>query len=96
MMSQSFESGFWDSTGRSRSACGGEAPTSFRGAHSRSAAGPSDPALRPVAVTGQAFSRLGRDAFIVREPHTKPTENFPLELRAKTLAPPWVVMLSGT
>ena len=37
------------STGPAHSACGGPAPTSSRRAHSRSAAGPSDPPLRPLA-----------------------------------------------
>ena len=37
------------STGPARSACGGPAPTSSRRAHSRPAAGPSDPSLRPLA-----------------------------------------------
>ena len=45
----------WDScsTGLSRSACGGDAPTSFCGAHSRSAAGPSDTGLAPSAIEGR-------------------------------------------
>lgn len=37
------------STGSARSACGGQVPTSSRGAHSHSAAGPSDPPLGPFA-----------------------------------------------
>lgn len=37
------------SAGLARSACGGHAPTSLFSAHSRSAAVPSDPSLRPSA-----------------------------------------------
>jgi hypothetical protein len=37
------------SAGPARSACGGRAPTSLLNAHSRSAAVPSDPSLRPSA-----------------------------------------------
>jgi hypothetical protein len=37
------------STGPARSACGGQAPTSDRRAHSRTAADPSDPSLEPLA-----------------------------------------------
>ena len=40
------------SGGLSRSACGGEAPTSFLCAHSRPAAGPSDSALGPFGDAG--------------------------------------------
>jgi hypothetical protein len=78
MMRQRFESGFGDSTGRSRSACDRQTPTSLPGAHSRTAVGPSDPALRPLAVVCAVSSWLCRDAFIVREPHTKATKNFHL------------------
>jgi len=84
MMGQRFESGFGGSTGRSRSACDSQTPTSLVGAHSRTAVDPSDPALHPLAVVCHVFSGLCRDVFIVREPHTNATENFPLELRAKT------------
>ena len=83
-MGQRFESGFGGSTGRSRSACDSQTPTSLVGAHSRTAVDPSDPALHPLAVVCHVFSGLCRDVFIVREPHTNVTENFPLELRAKT------------
>jgi hypothetical protein len=38
------------STGPARSGCGGQAPTSLRGAHSRTAADPSDPSLEPLAA----------------------------------------------
>jgi len=41
-----------NSGGLSRSAGGGDAATSFFGAHSRGAAGPSDPALEALADVG--------------------------------------------
>jgi len=40
-------------SGPARSACGGEAPTSFLMAHSRSAAGPSDTGLASSAIEEQ-------------------------------------------
>ena len=46
---QSDSNGGSRSTGPARSACGGQAPTSARGAHSRTAADPSDPSLGPFA-----------------------------------------------
>ena len=42
--------------GPARSACGGQAPTSSGRAHSRSPAGPSDPALRPFAADRKRHS----------------------------------------
>jgi len=66
MMGQRFDSGFWDWTGRSRSACDSQTPTSFLGAHSRAAVDPSDPALHPLAVVGQVLPWLYHDLFIVR------------------------------
>lgn len=96
MMGQRFESGFGDSTGRSRSACDSQTPTSFLGAHSRAAVDPSDPALHPLAVVGPVSLRRCHVASIIREPHTKATENFPLELRAKTHTPIWNLSNSKT
>ena len=55
------------SGGLFRSACGGEAPTSFSEAHSHSAAGPSDPALGPFAAARRVYSKQMRiDSFTVR------------------------------
>ncbi len=88
MSGRRFESGFSDSTGRSRSACDSQTPTSLPGAHSRTAVDPSDPALHTLGGMRHVSSWLGHDASIVKEPHTKTTEDFPLELRAKTLSTP--------
>jgi hypothetical protein len=44
------------SAGPARSACGGHAPTSLFSAHSRSAAVPSDPSLRPSAYERRTCS----------------------------------------
>lgn len=78
MMRQRFESGFGDSTGRSRSACDRQTPTSLPGAHSRTAVGPSDPALRPLAVVCPVSSWLCHDSFIVRNLTQKRPEIFHL------------------
>ena len=49
MSVQSDSNGGSRSTGPARSACGGQAPTSARRAHSATAADPSDPPLGPLA-----------------------------------------------
>jgi hypothetical protein len=44
-------------SGLSRSACGGDAPTSFLEAHSHSAAGPSDTGLAHLQIAGEMVIR---------------------------------------
>ncbi len=88
MIGRRFESGFGDSIGRSRSACGSQTPTRFLSGPFSWGCGSERPrSVRCGRRVPTVFVAMPR--FVCRqEPHTKGTEHFPLELRAKTFGFP--------